>query len=31
MLTQLSQGLAAELTELVVTECVRDTCSRELQ
>uniref|UniRef100_I3LCF4 Germinal-center associated nuclear protein n=1 Tax=Sus scrofa TaxID=9823 RepID=I3LCF4_PIG len=31
VLTQLSQGLAAELTELVVTECVRDTCSRELQ
>uniref|UniRef100_A0A8D1CP38 Germinal-center associated nuclear protein n=1 Tax=Sus scrofa TaxID=9823 RepID=A0A8D1CP38_PIG len=30
VLTQLSQGLAAELTELVVTECVRDTCSREL-
>ncbi|KAF6120263.1 minichromosome maintenance complex component 3 associated protein [Phyllostomus discolor] len=31
LLTQMSQGLAAELTELVVTECVRDTCSQELK
>uniref|UniRef100_A0A452VNA6 Germinal-center associated nuclear protein n=1 Tax=Ursus maritimus TaxID=29073 RepID=A0A452VNA6_URSMA len=30
-LTQLSQGLATELTELVVTECVRETCSQELK
>ncbi|XP_036098628.1 germinal-center associated nuclear protein isoform X1 [Molossus molossus] len=31
MLTQMSQGLVAELTELVVMECVRDTCSQELK
>ncbi|XP_006745904.1 germinal-center associated nuclear protein-like isoform X1 [Leptonychotes weddellii] len=31
VLTQLSQGLATELTELVVTECVRETCSQELK
>ena len=31
LLTQMSQGLAAELTELVVMECVRDTCSQELK
>ncbi|XP_027950549.1 germinal-center associated nuclear protein isoform X1 [Eumetopias jubatus] len=31
VLTQLSQGLATELTELVVTECVRKTCSQELK
>uniref|UniRef100_A0A8C3WDS9 Germinal-center associated nuclear protein n=1 Tax=Catagonus wagneri TaxID=51154 RepID=A0A8C3WDS9_9CETA len=31
LLTRLSQGLAAELTDLVVAECVRDTCSRELR
>ncbi|XP_005375988.1 PREDICTED: germinal-center associated nuclear protein isoform X1 [Chinchilla lanigera] len=31
MLTQLSQGLAAELTELMVTECVWETCSQELK
>lgn len=31
MLTQLSEGLAAELTELTVTECVWETCSQELQ
>ncbi|XP_037380740.1 germinal-center associated nuclear protein isoform X2 [Talpa occidentalis] len=30
-LTQLSQGLAAELTELVVAECVREACTWELQ
>lgn len=30
-LTQLSQDLAAELTEVVVTECVRETCSQELK
>ncbi|XP_039735713.1 germinal-center associated nuclear protein isoform X2 [Pteropus medius] len=29
VLSQLSQGLAAELAELVVMECVRETCSRE--
>ena len=31
VLTQLSQDLAAELTEVVVTECVRETCSQELK
>nr|XP_048307387.1 germinal-center associated nuclear protein isoform X3 [Myodes glareolus] len=31
VLTQLSEGLAAELTELMVTECVRETCSQELK
>ena len=31
VLTQLSQDLAAELTELVVTERVRETCSQELK
>uniref|UniRef100_A0A8C0W5R3 Germinal-center associated nuclear protein n=1 Tax=Castor canadensis TaxID=51338 RepID=A0A8C0W5R3_CASCN len=31
VLTQLSQGLAAELTELMVTECVWETCSQELK
>ncbi|XP_058588291.1 germinal-center associated nuclear protein isoform X1 [Neofelis nebulosa] len=31
VLTQLSHGLATELTELVVTECVRETCSQELK
>ncbi|XP_062932104.1 germinal-center associated nuclear protein isoform X2 [Cynocephalus volans] len=31
VLTQLSQGLAAELTELMVMECVRETCSQELK
>ncbi|EPY77865.1 hypothetical protein CB1_001169009 [Camelus ferus] len=31
LLTELGQGLAAELTELVVTECVRETCSQELK
>ncbi|XP_072594589.1 germinal-center associated nuclear protein [Vulpes vulpes] len=31
VLSELSQGLAAELTELVVTECVRETCSQELK
>lgn len=31
MLTQLSEGLAAELTELTVTECVWETCSQELK
>ncbi|XP_077611507.1 germinal-center associated nuclear protein [Crocuta crocuta] len=31
VLTQLSQGLATELTELVVTECVKETCSQELK
>lgn len=31
MLTQLSKGLAAELTELTVTECVWETCSQELK
>ncbi|KAM9694818.1 germinal-center associated nuclear protein isoform 1-T4 [Trichechus inunguis] len=31
ILTQLSQGLAAELTELVVTECVRETAAQELK
>lgn len=31
LLTQMSQGLAAELTELVVMECVRDTCSQEFK
>ncbi|XP_036204202.1 germinal-center associated nuclear protein isoform X3 [Myotis myotis] len=31
VLTQMSQGLAAELTELVVMECVRETCSQELK
>lgn len=29
VLSQLSQGLAAELAELVVVEYVRETCSRE--
>lgn len=28
-LTQLSQALVAELTELVLRECVRETCSQE--
>ncbi|XP_066115234.1 germinal-center associated nuclear protein isoform X1 [Saccopteryx bilineata] len=31
MLTQMSRALAAELTELVVMECVRETCSQELK
>ncbi|XP_004429738.1 PREDICTED: germinal-center associated nuclear protein [Ceratotherium simum simum] len=31
VLSELSQGLAAELTELVVVECVRETCSQELK
>ncbi|XP_034380107.1 germinal-center associated nuclear protein [Arvicanthis niloticus] len=31
MLTQLSEGLAAELTELMVTECVWETCSQEFK
>ncbi|XP_047573634.1 germinal-center associated nuclear protein isoform X3 [Lutra lutra] len=31
VLTRLSQGLATELMELVVTECVRETCSQELK
>lgn len=31
MLTQLSKGLAAELTELTVAECVWETCSQELK
>ncbi|XP_021566811.1 germinal-center associated nuclear protein isoform X2 [Carlito syrichta] len=31
MLTQLSQGLAAELMELMVMEFVRETCSQELK
>ncbi|XP_003463200.1 germinal-center associated nuclear protein isoform X2 [Cavia porcellus] len=31
VLTQLSQGLAEELTELMVTECVWETCSQELK
>nr|XP_014715316.2 germinal-center associated nuclear protein isoform X2 [Equus asinus] len=31
VLTQLSQGLATELMELVVMDCVRDTCSQELK
>ncbi|KAK1344242.1 hypothetical protein QTO34_014807 [Cnephaeus nilssonii] len=31
VLTQMSQGLAAELTELVMMECVRETCSQELK
>uniref|UniRef100_A0A8C8YYC5 Germinal-center associated nuclear protein n=1 Tax=Prolemur simus TaxID=1328070 RepID=A0A8C8YYC5_PROSS len=31
VLSQLGQGLAAELVELVVTECVRETCSWELK
>lgn len=31
VLTQLSEGLAAELTELMVTECVWETCSQELK
>ncbi|XP_031204641.1 germinal-center associated nuclear protein isoform X2 [Mastomys coucha] len=31
MLSQLSEGLAAELTELMVIECVWDTCSQELK
>ncbi|XP_036304113.1 germinal-center associated nuclear protein isoform X2 [Pipistrellus kuhlii] len=31
LLTQMSRGLAAELTELVVIECVRETCSQELK
>ncbi|XP_060225308.1 germinal-center associated nuclear protein isoform X1 [Meriones unguiculatus] len=30
-LTQLSEGLAAELTELMVTECVWETCTQELK
>uniref|UniRef100_A0A8C6RUG5 Minichromosome maintenance complex component 3 associated protein n=1 Tax=Nannospalax galili TaxID=1026970 RepID=A0A8C6RUG5_NANGA len=31
VLTQLSEGLAAELTELLVKECVWETCSQELK
>lgn len=31
VLTHLSQSLAAELTELMVTECVWETCSQELK
>ncbi|XP_012665735.1 germinal-center associated nuclear protein [Otolemur garnettii] len=31
VLAQLSQGLAAELVELTVTECVRDVCAQELK
>ncbi|XP_064135664.1 germinal-center associated nuclear protein isoform X1 [Loxodonta africana] len=31
ILTQLSQGLAAELTELVVTDCVSETATQELK
>lgn len=31
VLTQLSQGLAVELTELVVAEGVRETCSQEFK
>ncbi|KAM4887047.1 germinal-center associated nuclear protein [Thomomys bottae] len=31
VLTQLSQGLAAELTELMVTECVGEICAEELK
>ncbi|XP_057553938.1 germinal-center associated nuclear protein isoform X2 [Hippopotamus amphibius kiboko] len=31
VLTQLGQELASELTELVLTECVRETCSQELK
>ncbi|XP_012635523.2 germinal-center associated nuclear protein [Microcebus murinus] len=31
VLAQLSQGLVTELMELVVVECVRETCSRELK
>lgn len=31
VLTQLSQGLAIELTELVVAEGVRETCSQEFK
>ncbi|XP_027778032.2 germinal-center associated nuclear protein isoform X1 [Marmota flaviventris] len=31
VLTHLSQTLTAELTELMVTECVRETCSQELK
>ncbi|XP_048202018.1 germinal-center associated nuclear protein [Perognathus longimembris pacificus] len=31
VLTQLSQGLAAELTELMVTECVWEICAEELK
>nr|XP_036879511.1 germinal-center associated nuclear protein isoform X2 [Manis javanica] len=30
-LSQLSQGLATELTELVLTECVREACAGELR
>ncbi|KAK2501949.1 hypothetical protein MC885_014224 [Smutsia gigantea] len=31
LLNRLSQGLATELTELVVTECVREACAGELR
>ncbi|XP_004697334.1 germinal-center associated nuclear protein [Echinops telfairi] len=31
LLSQLSQGLAVELTELVVTECVHETAAQELR